>query len=231
MTHGSPSQEPWVEYEARLHSEFHRNGHDKYCAWSGVNDVTEREIADFELVLNSAGDEAPLQRYLTDHLSLVIGEWGPQCRWVIPQASLGGRFVPDFLVARINSGGVRWRFVEIETPVIESLFTKKGHPRRQLAQGIKQINDWRFWCSENLDMARRPINKGGLGLTEIYPADGIVVIGRADQRTDDDRVALRQLEQTHQIQIMSYDRLAREARDRLKLPIEYGATCEECGIL
>ncbi|HEV2780368.1 MAG TPA: Shedu anti-phage system protein SduA domain-containing protein [Actinophytocola sp.] len=225
--------EPWLEYEKRVHEEFGRNGFKKRCVWSGVGEVTTAEVSDFRKILETAPDEKPLQRYIAEHPALLVGERGvPHCRWVIPQPSLAERYFPDFLVARINSGGVRWSFVELETPVIDSLFTQHGHARKQLRQGIKQIDDWRAWCEDNLDIARRPRNKGGLGLTDIYPAPGLVIIGRSDDRTDEDRAGrLRRFEERHQVEIWSYDRLIREAEDRAQEPGKHGSpSCEECGI-
>jgi Domain of unknown function (DUF4263) len=228
VKNGAP--ETWAEYEDRVNQEFHRNGYDKHCAWSGTREVTTEEVADFRTVLESARDERPLQEYLAKHPSLLAGEIGRQCRWVIPQPNLAGRFIPDFMVARLDSGGVKWALVELETPAIESLFTKDGHPRKQLRQGVKQIQDWRFWFEENLAMARQPPSRGGLGLVDVYAAmPGIVIIGRAHDRVDKDRSGrLRKLEGTHNIEVWSYDRLLREAEDRVSRLASSPSDCDEC---
>jgi|tagenome__1003787_1003787.scaffolds.fasta_scaffold20983061_2 hypothetical protein len=222
--------ETWAEYEHRVSQEFLRSGYGKHCAWSGAGEVTTEEVAGFRTVLDSARDEKPLQEYLAKHPSLLGGEIGLQCRWVIPQPNLAGRLIPDFMVARLDSGGVKWVLIELETPAIESLFTKDGHPRKQLRQGIKQIEDWRSWFRENLAMARQPRNRGGLGLVDVYAAmPGIVIIGRANDRVDEDRSSrLRTLEHIHNIEVWSYDRLVREAENRVSRLASSPSDCDEC---
>jgi hypothetical protein len=108
--------EPWAEYEARIHAEFRRNGYGKHCVWSGAGEVTTEEIAEFRAILESAEDERPLQQYLAEHPSLLAGEIGRQCRWVIPHPNLAGKLIPDFMVARMDSGGVKWTLVGIRNP-------------------------------------------------------------------------------------------------------------------
>lgn len=121
--------------------------------------------------------------------------------------------------------------MELETPDIESLFTKAGHPRKQLAEGVRQIEAWRYWLGENLGIARQPRNNGGVGLVDVYPAPGIVIIGRAHNRNDEDRGGrLRAFEHNRNVEVWSYDRLIREAEKRAaSLASDGPSNCEECG--
>lgn len=218
--------EPWKEYEARLHDEFRRNGYRKCCTFSDSTDVGEAEVAVFDLVLETASDEKPLQDYLEGYPSLLVGECHGGCRWVIPRPRLGGveTYIPDFLIARINSDGPSWSFVELETPDIGSLHTKDGRRRDKFDHAVNQINDWRRWLTRNLDKAHLSRSAGGLGLVDLYPttARGIIVIGRADQRTDRDRELLRDLEAQNRIEVWSYDRLIREANHRVEARQRHG---------
>ncbi|MGH8350692.1 MAG: Shedu anti-phage system protein SduA domain-containing protein, partial [Pseudomonas sp.] len=72
---------------------------------------------------------------------------------------------PDFLVARLDSLGVKWVLVELESPTAP-LFTKDRRESRQLAKGISQINEWRRWLDDNRTYARRA-GRSGLGLKDI----------------------------------------------------------------
>jgi hypothetical protein len=221
-----------MDHEAfakRVEDEFHQNGYAKYCVETAdAGDVDDDEIAKYLEELEGAEDEKPMQLYLQDHPQLVVGELGPQCRWVIPQPSLGGKYIPDFLVARLDSTGVVWTLIEIESP--RALLFTGGRPRKQLSKGINQINDWRRWLANNQDTARRARSQDGLGLVGITPmARGIVIIGRADQRTDDDRERIQQIAFQQQINIHSYDWLAREARGRIRYREDYYVqACDEC---
>jgi hypothetical protein len=221
-----------AEYEAfakQVEDEFRRNGYTRYCVETAdAGDVDEDGIAKYLKELESAEDEKPMQRYLEEHPQLVLGELGAQCRWVIPQKSLGGEYVPDFLVARLDSTGVVWTLIELESPRV-LLFTE-GRQRKQLSKGMNQINDWRRWLANNQDTARRARSRNGLGLVGITSmARGIVIIGRADQRTDDDRERIQQIMFQQQITIHSYDWLAREAKQRIENRRQHPLqACDEC---
>lgn len=217
------------DFAKQVHEEFRQNGYENYCIWAaGGGDADEDVIAKYLEELESAKDERPIQRYLQEHPQLVLGEPWAQCRWVIPQPSLGGKYVPDFLVARLNSMGIIWTLVELESPRAP-LFTE-GRPRKQLSKGLNQINDWRRWITNNQDTARRPRSQDGLGLTGITSmAGGAVLIGRDDQRTDDDRERIQQIYFQQQISIRSYDWLARDAKTRIQDRLEYPEEdCFEC---
>jgi hypothetical protein len=220
----------WETFSRQTHESFLANGYDKWCVQSsGAQDVAESDICEYIAELDRAEDEKPMQVYLQKHPSLIVGEWGAECRWVIPQKSLGGKYVPDFLVARLDSMGVNWTLVELESPRA-SLFTKDGRNARQLANGIKQINDWRRWLANNLSTARSPRSHDGLGLVGIGArARGIVIIGRANTRSDDDRERIQQIADLQRIDTHSYDWFAREARQRMEFRASYGDhSCEEC---
>jgi hypothetical protein len=205
------------DFAKLVHDEFRRSGYEKYCVHvTGPGDVDENGIAKYLEELENAKDEKPMQRYLQEHPQFLLGEPWVQCRWVIPQPNLGGKYVPDFLVARLNSMGVVWTLIELESPQAP-LFTD-GRPRRQLSKGMSQINDWRRWIANNQDTAQRPRSQDGLGLIGITPvAGGSVLIGRADHRTDDDRERMQQIYSQQNISIRSYDLLAREARSRIEM--------------
>jgi hypothetical protein len=142
--------------------------------------VTSLAVAALTDALQSADSERPLQKVIEDFpellASLVNGNHGS---WVIPQASLGAHFKPDFLVAWETSLGIQWLLVELESPT-HTMLTQKGRLASGPRQGVAQIQDWRRWLSENVGMARRPRDEMGLGLPGIAAKSlGLVLVGRA----------------------------------------------------
>lgn len=196
-----------------------------------TRDVTAEEIAGFETVLNNALDERPVQRWLTEYPWMLVGDLCGGCRWVVPEKRLGSHFRADFLVAKLDSLGAKWVLVELESPKAP-LFTKDGRESRQLAKGISQILEWRRWLDDNRIYARRR-GQSGLGLKDITgDSPGLLLIGREDDRTADNRDQLKQLSFNHRIEIQSYDRLIREARHRIGFRASYplGDRCTTCTV-
>ncbi|MFF4351081.1 Shedu anti-phage system protein SduA domain-containing protein [Streptomyces sp. NPDC001530] len=221
-----------VEYANYVAAEMKRNGYARHCVARG--DVDEQLLAAYEVELNAATDERPLQRFFEEHPGILAQELGAACRWVLPQVSLGGRYVPDFLVARIDSGGVRWTLVELESPTAQ-LFTKDGQPRKELRKGLSQIQDWRDWLTANRDVARRSRTDQGLGLIGIdHMASGLVIIGRRHHRLVADQERLNSLVYRERVLIRSYDWLLDEARGRIRIRGELARSgavmCEDCDL-
>lgn len=196
---------------------------------SGAHDATAEDIAEYELILDAAEDEKPLQRYFTDHPWMLVGELTGGCRWVIPESRLGSQFRADFLIARLDSRGVRWTLVELESPRAR-LFTKDRRPRKELAKGLNQILEWRTWLNDNRSYARRK-GRNGLGLIDIdgEACSGLVLIGRGEERTDEDRELLQRHEFRNGVEIHSYDWVIREAAQRLAFREAHpSSVCETC---
>ncbi len=205
------------QYLASAKAELDRNGFKHICIFSANNNNTDQvEIHKYLTTIGSATSEEPIQKYFQDHPSLVIGETGGQCRWVIPQKRLGSELVPDFITARLDSRGVKWTLVELQSPM-SSPYNSKGHLSAQLNEGVSQINEWRRWLEDNLDYARRERAKNGLGLKDISPrCDGLILIGREDDRDEQTRARLKQLALLESIDVRSYDWLAREAEKQIR---------------
>ncbi|GGP72356.1 hypothetical protein GCM10010287_17830 [Streptomyces variabilis] len=222
----------YEEYARYVTAEMTRNGYPKLCVARG--DLDEATITAYESELEAATDERPLQRFFEDHPGVLAGELRANCRWVLPQVSLGGRYVPDFLTARLDSGGVHWTLVELESPVVQ-LFTQDGQPRKELRKGLSQVQDWRDWLAANRDLARRSRADQGLGLIGIdHLASGIVIIGRRHHRSLADQERLKSLIFRERVLIRSYDWLLEEARWRVaqrgELARDKTVMCEECAL-
>lgn len=203
-------------YLTSTKAELDGNGFQRICVWStNNNDATHADVSEYETTVDGTTTERPIQRYLESHPGLVIGERGFQCHWVIPQKRLGSEFVPDFVVARLDSMGTRWTLIELQSPKAVC-FNSKRRLSAQLNEGLSQIREWRRWLENNLDYARRERAKDGLGLKEISPScEGLILIGRATDRNEETQAKLRQFKFDDHIEVHSYDWLAREAKKRI----------------
>jgi hypothetical protein len=130
-----------------------------------------------------ARDERPIQRVLTEHPALVAAlvrsSYGT---FVIPQASLGGRYRPDFLVAAADTLGIHWHLVELESP-LAAMGQQGGGPAVKTREAMKQVDDWREWLGDNVATAQRSREANGLGLPDIRPeSPAYVFISRRDHQ-------------------------------------------------
>lgn len=187
----------------------------KFFVW--WDDLTNEDVKRMEATLLTAANEGTLQRLIQKiPLLLVQHLRGGHGRWVIPQKKLGAEYVTDFIVGEAHSYGHEWVAVELESPRVK-MFTTTGNPSKELTHAIRQITDWRAWLKRNQDYASRPQIQGGLGLQDIDSnIPGLILIGRHESispTTDDRR---RQLCQSLNIKIHSYDTLVDWAKARVK---------------
>ncbi|MFF3672334.1 Shedu anti-phage system protein SduA domain-containing protein [Microtetraspora malaysiensis] len=187
-----------------LHAQsvFRDAGFMRVCMYE--NDASEEDIECYDATLSEAKDEKPIQKLLTQRPWLLTGELGGGCRWVLPEVQLGSQYRADFLVARLDSTGVKWIFVELESPT-SPLFTKDRRPQKKLGKGISQILEWRSWVDMHRSYAQKT-GPDGLNLLDISGrSPGLLLIGRETHRTDKNREALHQWSFEHRIGIHSYD--------------------------
>jgi hypothetical protein len=106
-------------------------------------------------LIKASVDERPLHKFLKSHpyvltRKIMPAHHGQLC---ISKPRLGCEYVPDFLIAGLDSGGWWWYGVELENPN-KAMFTEDGHESKELRNAIKQIEDWRTWLKENISYAR-----------------------------------------------------------------------------
>lgn len=177
--------------------------------------VSETAVLALREAVETAEDEKPLQHVIEQFPQLLAHLVDhTQGAWVLPRPSLDGFYVPDFLVAAETSLGVRWLFVELESPT-HRLETKAPRPGKSgllshgVRTGIAQINEWREWVQNNLAHARQPVAEGGLGLAGIRPdARGLVLVGRGHVGGDPDPLRSRTADRDA-IEVRTYDWLMR----------------------
>lgn len=165
------------------------------------------ELADrFEALLGACSGENELQEFLKEN-PIILSQQLPHCHHVVPKPRLGGEYVPDFVLPEMHSGGTDWYLVELE-PAIGSLVTKGGQFGERVRIAIQQIRDWRSWLAQNLNYAARPLSEQGLGFEGIDSRPyGWVVAGRRKDVTNRFNQLRKQIQQSDQIEVMTYDRL------------------------
>jgi Shedu protein SduA, C-terminal len=188
--------------------------HEYFTWW---DNVTSAQVKEYLECLDKATSERELQAFFESHPNLLIQDLeGGQGRWVVPQKRLGSEFVTDFVIGERHSFGFQWQAVEIENP-LAPLFTMKGNPSAELTHAIRQITDWRAWIKRNQNYTSRCREAQGLELIDIDSSvRGLILIGRErnlDPTTNDRR---RQLVQDLQIDIHTYDWVARGSIGRIE---------------
>lgn len=156
---------------------------EEFAVWDAAS---EEDIDELEEVINRADDEKPVQKFLQDRAYLLTALLGGKERFCIPQKRLGGEFIPDFVIADVDSLGVRWLLVELETPK-SGIYLKDGSALDKFArEGVDQIIDWRSWMMNNIAYAQRPRKNHGLGLPDQQPSGRACTRRPACQATTND---------------------------------------------
>jgi hypothetical protein len=168
-------------------------------------EVLERDVDALRGVIETAADEAPIQRHLEQQpwlLASLLG--GGHGRWVRPQVSLGGEVVADFFIADADSVGVRWRLIELESPRVRQQI-KNGEFAKEARHAIHQIEQWRSWLAANTDQARRPRDRHGLQLVDIEAGAPALILVSRRHLTDEDPIWKRQMRSGRAIEMHTYD--------------------------
>jgi hypothetical protein len=174
---------------------------------------TSIEVDELERLVEAASDERPLQTYLQATPNLLGALMRGPDRFVLSQVQLGKHYVADFFLADIDSSGIRWVMVELETPRSDSTLKTSRQFDKFARKGLSQIHEWREWLQNNLDHARRPRAQGGLGLIDIRPqVDGLMLVGRRHRLGKDAAALRRQEAETSRVAVHTYDWLVEHVR-------------------
>ena len=185
--------------------------------YASPEDAIEEDIELLRCVIDDARDERPIQELLQSHPQILASLVSGHHRYCVPQVRLGGEYVADFLLAYVDSAGIHWVLVELETPD-SSVTLATGNAFDQYARkGVSQIKEWREWLQDNLQQARRPRQEGGLGLPDIRPQDeGVVLVGRRDRLRPNAQNLRRQLFEETRIRMLTYDGLLERLEGALR---------------
>ena len=187
---------------------------------SGFSGEKHRDLQEFEItapltfedveqlrgIIEEASDEAPIQRFLESHPQTLGALLGGRRQFCLPRRSFGGKYVPDFLVSDVDSLGVRWVLVELETPLSTITLKDTDDLEQHARRGVSQISEWREWLQNNLDTARRSKRHDGLGLVDIRPlSEGLVLVGRRARLFDNTHMVRNPINEQRRIRVHTYD--------------------------
>jgi len=173
--------------------------------------LTFDHVEQLQEVIESARDEKPIQQFIEAYPQVLTALLGGRTRFCIPRLSLGGKYTPDFFMSDINSLGVRWVFVELETPDSDVTLKGRNDLEDHARKGVSQVKEWREWLQNNLDVARRSKRKDGLGLVDIRPrSEGVVLVGRRPRLLNNADAVRNAIREENDIQVHTYDWLVEQ---------------------
>lgn len=178
--------------------------------------ITQKDIDELVSIVENSGIEEAVQQFLQNHPTLLTHHLGGGGgRYCIAKKSLGGVFIPDFLIASLNSMGLNWHAVELENPKVK-VFNKNGDPSKYLNHAIQQIRNWRDWLKNNLNEATKLKQDDGLGLVGIEPElECLILIGRRRDLAEASVKVRRRMNQEINGEIRTYDWLIEQAQEEL----------------
>jgi len=197
---------------------FSKAKHEALSDYEVTNTLTATEIDMFERVIEVARDERPIQRFLENHQHMLTALLGYRTCYCVPQPRLGSEYVPDFLIAGVDSLGIRWVLVELETPQ-SGVYLRDGRQfDAKVRKAMSQIVDWRHWLEQNLAYAQNFKSNDGLGFVDIRPnSRAIVMVGRRSRLNLSNEAARAAQSEQNGIEIQTYDRVI----DRLRGAISF----------
>ena len=169
-------------------------------------DLTPDDVKQLADTIGFAKDEKPIQKLAESRPQLLTALIGGQQKFCIPHARLGAEYVTDFLVASVDSLGIWWMLVELETPQSDVTMRRSNDLDKHARKGVSQIEEWREWLLQNSGYAVRPRREGGLGLLDIRPlSSGLVIVGRESRLNDNSATVRNRYREQNRLEIHTYD--------------------------
>jgi hypothetical protein len=104
--------------------------------------LASEDIEELCDVIETAKDERPIQEVIERRPQILGALLGGNPRFCVPKPQLGSEYEPDFFVGDVDSLGIRWVLVELETPT-SSITLKTSNQLDQYARkGVSQISEW-----------------------------------------------------------------------------------------
>lgn len=179
--------------------------------------LTPADVEILQDTIDHAADEKPIQRLLAERPQLLTSLLGGWLQFCLPQVRFGGQYVADFLIATVDSLGVRWILVELETPRTSVTLRGTGELDKHCREGVRQVQNWREWLKNNLPYARSSRRDNGLGLPDIRDgSDGLVLVGRRDLLHENSAPARLILHEQSRIDVHTYDWLLEQLNGTLR---------------
>jgi len=140
--------------------------------------IPTEKVRYLDRIIKEADSEDPIHKFLEENpLFLTRKIWpGHHGLFCVSKPALSNELVPDFFMAGLNSAGMWWFGVELESPT-KPMFNVSGAPSKELTHALRQVRDWRSWLRDNKDQANRV--ERGLGFFDIdRDLRCIILIGR-----------------------------------------------------
>lgn len=170
--------------------------------------LTAEDIEQLRHVIDAARDERPIQRFIESHPQVLAALLGGNTRFVVSHPQFGGKRIPDFLIADVDSRGINWVLVELETPLSNVTLQDHNLLEKHARKGVSQVKEWREWILANLELARRSQLKEGLGLIDIRPRSaGLVLVGRRSRLGGNASSVRFPISEDERIDVHTYDYL------------------------
>jgi hypothetical protein len=179
--------------------------------------LTLNDVEQLQEVIDAANNEAPIQRFLEERPRILAALLGGHSQFSVARPQLGSELIPDFLLSDVDSLGIRWILVELETPISNVTLKNDNLLEKHARKGVSQIEEWREWIQNNLDKARRSRREGGLGLFDIRPrSEGLVLVGRRSRLLDNAKAVRHAIWESDHIRVHTYDWLTEKLRGVLR---------------
>lgn len=180
-------------------------------------------VNSFEKLVDSCPHEREIQKFI-EETPWLLSEQFPHCHAILPQFSLSGQFVADFIAPERSSGGTFWYLIEIERPD-HRLLTKDGEFTAPVRKAVAQVRDWMMWLRANQEVAKKSRLQGGLGLYDMSDLIiGRVIIGRRSAINERFNQLRNNLLSSEGIQISTYDSMMEWCRKRAEFWDGYDAS-------
>jgi hypothetical protein len=195
----------WAELDILAHAAQRNLQKTALMALDGRGETRKQYAAllsEFEALLTGA--EEPVHQFLRQHPELIC----PSHERMWSKLRFGDR-ISDFVFREAQSDYI---LVELEAP-IRPLFRRDGQQREELTHAMNQIADWVEYIEDNRTKVEQEMELNGISTSPRT----LIVIGRSDSLSDDDRRKLITLQNQHsKLRILTYDDVLAAARAHLE---------------
>lgn len=187
-----------------------------------VIDTFDQHKAVLRSLVESGAGERTVHAFLEAHPLLILhasldGFFPVASRrsLLFSHVRLAAEFEVDFLYGSMNSIGLFWTFIELESPSAK-IFTRRGDPSAALSHALRQILDWQSWLHDNPAYAERTLSElakptlDDFGWTGCLrrPPQSLIIIGRRSDLTErTNRLRAQLCAANPLLEILTYDRL------------------------
>jgi hypothetical protein len=180
--------------------------------------LTSDDVEQLRQVIEAAEDEKPIQQFLESRRQILTALLAGSFRYCLARPRLADKYVPDFLISDVNSLGVSWVLVELETPRSSVTLNDGSQLDKYGRKGVSQVEQWREWLMHHLAQARRSRHEAdGLGLFDVRPeTEALVLVGRRHLMYETDEAVRARLREKDHIQVHTYDWLLDQLTGVLK---------------